>query len=56
MAAGGENRWPYLGRNRWPLTAVAIARLAKQRSAVDGIREEILHKGGSDLVASAFGR
>jgi hypothetical protein len=20
MAAGGENRWPYLGRNRWPLT------------------------------------
>jgi hypothetical protein len=26
MAAGGENRWPYLGRNRWPLTgAVAEA-------------------------------
>jgi hypothetical protein len=22
MAAGGENRWPYLGRNRWPLTAL----------------------------------
>ena len=22
MAAGGENRWPYLGRNRWPLTSV----------------------------------
>ncbi len=21
MAAGGENRWPYLGRNRWPLTS-----------------------------------
>ena len=20
MAAGGDNRWPYLGRNRWPLT------------------------------------
>ena len=23
MAAGGENRWPYLGRNRWPLTLLA---------------------------------
>ena len=22
MAAGGENRWPYLGRNRWPLTGM----------------------------------
>ena len=22
MAAGGENRWPYLGRNRWPLTSL----------------------------------
>jgi hypothetical protein len=20
MAAGGENRWPCMGRNRWPLT------------------------------------
>ena len=20
MAAGGEDRWPRLGRNRWPLT------------------------------------
>ena len=24
MAAGGENRWPYLGRNRWPLTDTSI--------------------------------
>jgi hypothetical protein len=24
MAAGGENRWPYLGRNRWPLTASSL--------------------------------
>jgi hypothetical protein len=24
MAAGGENRWPYLGRNRWPLTALVL--------------------------------
>ena len=22
MAANGEKRWPYLGRNRWPLTAI----------------------------------
>jgi hypothetical protein len=27
MAAGGENRWPYLGRNRWPLTLGAPVRL-----------------------------
>jgi len=24
MAAGGENRWPSLGRNRWPLTDRAV--------------------------------
>jgi hypothetical protein len=31
MAAGGENRWPYLGRNRWPLTGKpgsAVARIS----------------------------
>ena len=32
MAAGGENRWPYLGRNRWSITPAA-------RSAPEGGRE-----------------
>jgi hypothetical protein len=31
MAAGGENRWPYLGRNRWPLTLVEL-QLPTERS------------------------
>jgi hypothetical protein len=24
MATVGENRWPYLGRNRWPLTTIPL--------------------------------
>ena len=33
MAAGGENRWPYLGRNRWPLTDL-LARLISDQHVV----------------------
>ena len=33
MAAGGENRWPYLGRNRWPLTQRSISAETLARSA-----------------------
>ncbi len=33
MAAGGENRWPYLGRNRWPLTYRALLIRWSKKSA-----------------------
>jgi hypothetical protein len=35
MAAGGENRWPYLGRNRWPLTVMFVDLPILQAIAVD---------------------
>ncbi len=31
MAAGGENRWPYMGRNRWPLTLARFGALVRDR-------------------------
>ena len=46
MAAGGENGWPYLGRNRWPLTTARLQsveyrpkhrRMAHYQATLDGI-------------------
>ena len=36
MAASGENRWPPLGRNRWPLTNLADVRRAAVHACPDG--------------------
>ena len=40
MAPGGENRWPYLGRNRWPLTEEIADRLGLARSTVNKYRRD----------------
>jgi len=39
MAATGENRWPPLGRNRWPLTFWTL----KDHLALEAHRARTLH-------------
>ena len=47
VTAAGENRWPYLGRNRWPLTDLLLHEHAARRF-------ERSPEGGQDRAALCF--
>jgi hypothetical protein len=58
MAAGGENRWPYLGRNRWPLTrdldtAIEQTPDEERRSKLLTLRDGLVG-AGRDIALAYF--